>query len=278
VTGNAFGCLNTNPLYEFWLLPPSGGWQLAQAYSPSAVFKWDTTGKGGGTYRFSVWAKDAASGASYDAWDASLYYTINTKACTSLGVTASPASPVMAGTAVTITGVAATCPNPSYEFWILYPGAGSWQTAQAYSPAAAFNWDTTGKPAGTYRFSVWVKDATSAAPYDAWNAGQYFTLTTGCSSLAVTSSPPSSAAAGTAVAITGTASGCLHAGPLYEFWVLYPGSGTWTLAQAYSTSATLSWKTAGLPPGAYRFSVWVKDAGSGAAYDAWNADLYYTLT
>jgi hypothetical protein len=29
---------------------------------------------------------------------------------------------------------------------------------QPYWPSASFSWDTTGKPAGIYRFSVWVRD------------------------------------------------------------------------------------------------------------------------
>jgi len=33
---------------------------------------------------------------------------------------------------------------------------------QAYSTSATFNWNTTALAAGTYRFSVWVRDATSS--------------------------------------------------------------------------------------------------------------------
>jgi hypothetical protein len=55
--------------------------------------------------------------------------------------------------------------------------------AQAYSPSATFNWTTTGLPAGTYRFSVWVRDASSAGAtstslgtFDAF-VGASYTLT-----------------------------------------------------------------------------------------------------
>jgi hypothetical protein len=87
---------------------------------------------------------------------------------------------------------------------------------------------------------------------------------------------------GTAVTITGAASGCSN--PLYQFWILLPGSSTWTVAQAYSTSATLSWSSTGLPPGTYTFSVWVRDASSagGASTSLGNFDAFvgidYTLT
>ena len=49
---------------------------------------------------------------------------------------------------------------------------------------------------------------------------------------------------------------------MYQFWMLAPGSSTWTIAQPYSTSATFNWDTSALPAGTYRFSVWVRDASS----------------
>jgi hypothetical protein len=91
-------------------------------------------------------------------------------------VTASPASTAASGAKVTITGAATACSSPLYEFWILPPGAPTWQLAQAYSQSASYLWDTTGKTKGVYRFSVWAKDSGSAASYDSFNAGQYFTL------------------------------------------------------------------------------------------------------
>jgi hypothetical protein len=52
--------------------------------------------------------------------------------------------------------------------------------AQAYSASATFNWNTAGLPAGTYRFSVWVRDAsspgatsTSLGTFDAFVGASY---------------------------------------------------------------------------------------------------------
>jgi hypothetical protein len=278
VTGSATGC--PNPLYEFWQLNPgSATWQAVQPFSARSSFTWSTAGQPLGSYRFSVWVRDAASpGAygnglgAYDAFNASTYYSL-VPGCGSVAVSTTPASPAMVGSTVTVSGAAAGCvnPNPSYEFWILYPGSGTWRLAQAYTTSPGYSWSTTGLAPGTYRFSVWARDSSSSASYDAWNAGQYFTLTSGCSSIAVSATP------GNPVTIGGRASGCLNPTPLYEFWILYPGSGTWTLAQGYSTSAAYSWPTTGLPRGTYRFSVWVKDSSSSAPYDAWNAGQYWTL-
>jgi hypothetical protein len=187
---------------------------------------------------------------------------------------AAPASPQSAGTPVAITASASGCPNARYEFWILTSG-GSWTIAQSYSGAATFNWNTT-PPAGIYRYSVWVRDASSASGYDAFFPGTTYTLTTTpCTSVTASPAPSSPQAHGTPVTITASASGCSN--PRYEFWILAPGA-SWTIVQTYSSTATFSWNTTGLPAGIYRYSVWVRDNSSAAAYDAYFPGTTYTLT
>jgi len=281
-TGIGSGC--PNPRYEFWLFTPGVGWNLAQGYSPTATYGWSTAGLAGGTYRFSVWARDASSGNAYDSFSA-FDYVLTISSCTGMSAGAAPATPAEVGTGVDVTGSATGCPNPRYEFWLLAPGGG-WSLVQTYSAGATFKWTTAGRAPGTYRFSVWARDARSAgtngaAPftYDAFSAFDY-TLTT-CSTMTATPAPATSASIGTPVTVTGTAGGCTA--PQYEFWLLSPG-GSWSLVQAYSSSGTFNWKTGGLAPGAYRFSVWARDTNSpGVAgsspntYDTFSA-FDYTLT
>jgi N-acetyl-anhydromuramyl-L-alanine amidase AmpD len=297
VTATSSSC--PNPRYQFWLLvPDSGTWQMVRDYG-GPTFTWATAGKPAGTYRFSVWAEDAASPGThrnslghYDDFNAGKFFTLTSILCTSVAVSASPPPARMVGTAVSVTGQASGCPNPRYQFWILNPGSSTWQMARDYSTSATFSWSTGGKPAGTYRFSVWARDATSTGAftnslgsYDAFNAGQFFTLTPGCSSVSVSASPSSPRRAGTLVTITGAASGCLNANPLYQFWILNPGSSTWRMARDYGTSASFSWFTAGKAAGTYRFSVWVHDAGNTGVfvnslgrYDAFNAGQFFRLS
>jgi hypothetical protein len=275
-TASASGC--PNPLYQFWVLAPGDTWTIAQAYSSTATFNWSTTGLVPGTYYVSVWVRDASSAgaysSSYDAYAPGVAYTLTTAACPSVTASAAPASPQAVGTAVTITASSSGCPNPRYEFWILPPG-GSWTIVQPYSSAATFNWNTTGLAAGTYSYSVWVRDASSAASYDAFFPGTAYTLTsTTCASVTSSAAPASPQAAGTAVTITASASGCPNA--RYEFWILPPG-GSWTIMQAYSSSATFTWNTTP-PAGTYTYSVWVRDASSAAAYDAFFPGTTYSLT
>jgi hypothetical protein len=273
MTAGASGC--PNPSYQFWILTPgSSTWTIARPYSASATFNWTTTGLATGTYQFSVWARDASSVAGYDTYVPGFPYTLTPVACASATASAAPASPQTAGTPVTITASATGCPNPRYEFWMLPPG-GSWAIAQAYSAGATFNWITTGLASGTYNLSVWVRDASSAAAYDTYVPGFPFTLTsTACSGVTASAAPASPQAAGTAVTVTASASGCPNA--RYEFWTLPPG-GSWTIAQGYSSSATFNWNTTP-PAGTYRYSVWVRDASSAAGYDAFFPGTTYTLT
>src|SRR5260370_32724672 len=113
-------------------------------------------------YLYRVWVRDASSTAGVDAYFPGTAYTLRAQPCTSVTESAAPASPQVAGTAVIFSAVASGCTHPLYQFWILAPGSHTWTIVQAYSTSATFNWTTTGLPAGTYRFSVWVRDASSS--------------------------------------------------------------------------------------------------------------------
>lgn len=52
-----------------------------------------------------------------------------------------------------------------------------------------------------------------------------------------------------------------------------PG-GAWTIKQPFSGLASWAWNTVGLAPGLYQYGVWVKQAGSTAAYDAYFIGSY----
>jgi hypothetical protein len=262
-------------------------WGIVQPYSSTNTYSWVTLGLPPGTYRFSVWARNAGSGSAYDTFNA-FDYVLTTSACTGMTASASPATSAGIGTPVTVTGTASGCPNPRYEFWLRTPG-GAWSLARGYATSNTFVLSTAGRGAGTYRFSVWARDASSSgsngtAPYtyDAFQAFDYTLTITPCTGMSASAVPASTAPRGTTIAVTGSASGCSN--PLYEFWLKNP-SGTWTLVQGWTATATYNWQTTtATPPGSYRFSVWARDgSSSGTAgtapytYDAFSA-FDYTLT
>lgn len=274
-----------NPRYEFWMQPPGGTWRVVQGYSTNPTYNWNTTWLVPGTYRFSVWARDMNSrgpfGSAPNTYDsfARLDYPLTVQPCTGMTATATPSAAVVGG-AVTITGAATGCPNPSYEFWLQPPG-GAWSIAQPYSTSASFTWNTAGRPAGNYRVSVWARDASSLGTgggsgytYDAFYGFPYTLSTPNCAGMTAAANPATTANRGTQVTITASVSGCPN--PLYEFWLLPPG-GTWRVVQGYTSSATFTWNTtAAMPAGKYRFSVWTRDAYSPNAYDSFSA-FDYTL-
>ena len=205
ITGAASGPNCASPQFRFWIKAPGGSWVIVLDYGSTNTYTWSTPATAG-TYNLSVHARASGSSLAYESF-ASIPYTLVPANCTSVTVSAAPASPQLAGTAVTITASASGCPNPRYEFWIQAPG-GSWTIVQSYSSNATFNWNTTGKAPGTYHYSVWVRDTSSAASYDAYFPGTAYTLTTtACSSVTASAMPSSPQAADTTVTITASASG-----------------------------------------------------------------------
>src|SRR3989442_1385835 len=166
-TATATGC--PNPTYQFWLLPPGGGWSVTQAYSSSNTWNWSTSGVATGTYTLDVYARDASSTAAYDAHiSPNPTYVLNGAAaptCTSVTESANPVSPQAAGATVKFTATATGCPNPLYQFWLQAPGGGG-AAPQAYSPTTPGNWTPRGLGPGPYPLDVSPRDATPTAAYD----------------------------------------------------------------------------------------------------------------
>jgi hypothetical protein len=267
LSASASGC--PQPTYEFWVQPPGGAWQVLQGWSSAASATWNTSGLATGTYLLDVWARESGSGAQYEAHLApnpsySLSYG---PPCTAVSLQSSPVSPQMQGVTVTFTASASGCPQPQYEFWLQPPG-GAWQMLQAYSGAASVTWNSTGQPVGTYLLDVWARQTGSPAQYEAHlspNPAYTINPQPTCSAVTLAANPSGSAQTGTAVVFTAAATGCPN--PTYEFWLQPPG-GAWQILQAYSSSPSVTWNTAGLASGAYLLDVWVRQSGSAAQWEA----------
>jgi alpha-tubulin suppressor-like RCC1 family protein len=277
ITLNAGSSTCSNPEYQFWMLAPgSSTYTIIQPYSSSPSFNWtsDTTP---GNYILEVWVKDASSSGAYDV-DALIGYTILSPGptCTGATLTATPASPADTGTAIALNASSSTCSNPEYQFWMLAPGSSTYTIIQPYSSSPSFNWTSDTTP-GNYILEVWVKDASSLAAYDSDSVLGYTITSTGqeaCSNATLTATPASPEATGTAITLNAGSSTCSN--PQYQFWMLAPGSSTYTIIQPYSSSPSFNW-TSDTTPGMYILEVWVKDASSAASYDT-DAVIGYTIT
>jgi hypothetical protein len=305
IAANAGTC--ADPRFQFWILRPGTQiWKVAQAYSTDSTYEWDTASMPAGSYRFSIWARDGASAGVASnvlgSWDVymmlphTLIAPATSTPCTAVTATATPPEPQYAGAMVAITASAADCPDPRYEFWILKDGSMTWQLAQAYSTSDTFNWDTTGvigyeAAGGIHRFSVWAKDASSLGSagnvlgtWDRYTVRDYFIRSTPCQSVSATTSPGSPAVVGTSVRFAATANGSCP-NPLFEFWLLPPGSQTWQRARSYNADPAFTWNTTGKKRGMWSVIVMDHDqstagVGGGNPVTRWDQFyfFYYTLT
>jgi hypothetical protein len=273
-TASASTCASPN--YEFWMRAASqSSWQLIQGYSGAATYNWNSTGAAPGVVNFGVWARDSHNSVAYEAFN-STPFTItpgSVGGCATASDAAVPTSVAQgSGTHVVVTGSSTGCAHasPLYEFWALWQGTSIWQIVQPYSTAVSYDWNSTGALPGTEHFGVWVKDAQSTATYDAFNSTPVTVTPAACASVAL-AAVPTSVTGGVHSILTATPTGCTNASPLYEFWAKWSGTSTWVMIRGYSTVATYDWNSAGAAAGTETFGVWIKDAGSTAAYDNFNS-------
>jgi hypothetical protein len=162
ITFTASSSTCNTPHYQFWLMPPGGGWLIKLPFGPSTTWTWNTTGYAAGTYQVGVWVKQAGSTATHDAYFIGTYQ-LDVGACTAATISVSPSSPQLPKTVVTFTATAVGCTTPSYEFWYLAPGF-NWVVARHFSTDPT--WNAAGQVPANYRVGVWVLQAGSTNSHD----------------------------------------------------------------------------------------------------------------
>src|SRR6266849_2165914 len=141
-------------------------------------------------------------------------FTFGNEVCTAVTAQANNSGPTTTAPSgfatliqvLTVTG----CTHPLFKYWVLNPG-GSWTAISPYTSRTDWWWDNGGPEApGSYTWSVWVQDATSAGTTcdslgckDAFKPGTAFTLTLQpCTVVNAVASPSSPQARGTTITIT----------------------------------------------------------------------------
>ncbi|MDX6255951.1 MAG: hypothetical protein QOJ11_2285, partial [Frankiales bacterium] len=266
-TASSTGC--SSPQYQFWILPPGGSWTIAQPYSPTATWSFDSSDYSGANFQVGVWTRQAGAANAHDSFFVSTYWIHAGAGCVVSALNPSAASPQAIGSTVTFTPAQTSCSN-QYKFWILPPG-GSWRVVQSYGAGTTWAWNTRGYAPGVYEVGVWEGRSSTPTAHESYAITSFTLQEGGCGSASLAPSAAQPQAPGTSITFTASSIGC--SSPQYEFWLLRPG-GTWTVARGYSAASSWTWNTAGLAPGTYQVGVWALATGSTATRDSYFIGSY----
>jgi len=185
--------------------------------------------------------------------------------------TASTVFPVAAGTTVTWTAQAKGGSGTyEYKFWQF--SNGSWSVLQDYSARTTATW--TPMAAGMALFQVWVRNAGSAATYEAWAQTPFVSVVTSELRVLDLTVPAAPVAVNSPVTLTTTLSGGVA--PQVRYWVLHRETGAWTMIRDYGVAQATWTPTA---TGHYLVEVWVRNAASTAKFDTYrDAATWITAT
>ncbi len=248
----------------------TSAWTIVRDYAASNTFTWTPSLSEIGKYFFQVWVLNAGSTAFYDAYASTAAFDISGPPPTITSFTSSPVSPSPAGVAMTWTAVATGGVAPLQYLFALYDAqAGTWSVPQNYGTSNTFTWIPTALQAGQYQIQVWVRNAGSGNTYDAFK-GVPFTIGP-LQPLAVSGFPVLPGLprpVGTTIIWQANTTGGMA--PLqYAFYRYSAATGTWSLAQNWSTNKLFTWTPAPAEAGNYQLQVWVRNAGTASGFDAY---------
>lgn len=263
ITWTATASGGTAPLqYQFWIYSSSGGmWIVGQHYSTNNTFTWAPPE---GTNAVQVWVRSAGSGASYDSWLGSGFFSVVgsggvrvTSLTANVGFPASPTTPI------TWTA-SATGGSVEYQFWMYRASTSAWSILRDWSSHPQVTWTAGIGDTGLHAVQVWVRRIGSSAAFEDWRGTDFFNITDATGLTLTTNRPLTGLRNGDVVVFTAHVSG--GSGPWdYRFYG-FNGS-TWIVLQEYTANQNaFAW---GMSPGTRALQVWIRASGSSAPYELW---------
>ncbi len=256
ITANPTCPQGTVPKYSYFTRAgTTGPWHLRAAWI-GPTWTWSAGALPNGTDQILVWVSDGP----YAAPQAEAVVSVRVAPpppCSAASATAQP-DLLVVGTTVTVNA-GATCPSgtlPKYSYFTRAGTSGAWHLRAAWI-GPTWQWPTTGLPNGTDQVLVWASDG----PYTVPQAQAVAAITVGppppCTAITV-SAQPSSATAGTSIAVSASATCPSGTLPKYSYFTRAGTSGRWTLRAAW-IGPTWTWPTGGLAAGTYQVLVWASD-------------------
>jgi len=191
---------------------------------------------------------------------------------------------VTAGAQVTLTATGScTTGTPEYLFMVEEP-TGQWSTFRTYG-GDSVTWDTTYAFAANtftpYVFYAKVRAQGSTDTWEGYSSNIYFTVSGGrlfCGAAGVTTSPPSTVAAGNNLTLIGTSS-CAAGSPAEYKYMMRDPAGQWRTLRDFDTFPNYKFNTAGMLGGTYTFYNFVRRRYS-AAYAKYEvvSSITFSLT
>ncbi len=252
--------------YQFkWWVWNGSAWTVAREWGTGNTLTW--TPPAPGNYEVHAWVRN--NGVTADTWQAwgRLTYTVTAAPTASLptmsSVTATQASPQVAGTPLTLTATATGGTAP-YQFkWWVWNGS-AWTVAREWGTGNTLTWTPT--VPGAYEVHAWVRNnGVTADTWQAWGRLAYTVTATPAPTMAsVTANRTGIRPVGRSVTLTATATG--GTAPYQFKWWVWNGSA-WSVAQEWAPGNTLRWTPTA--PGDYEVHAWVRN--NGVTADAWQA-------
>src|SRR5688572_19745916 len=186
-------------------------------------------------------------------------------------------SPIPTGAPVTWTAYASGGPTLEYQFSRQDQVTGTWSVVQNYSAQNNFTWTPALGQEGTYVMRVWARIPGSSEAFDAQRSTGPFTVANGSVKIgSIEADVALPAPVGSPITFKAKATG--GPAPLqYRFYRLNRQTNTWTLARDYSPVDSYTWTPAAGQEGPYTVQVWVRGAGSTAAYDAFRSSDTFAI-
>lgn len=275
-TGNASG--GTGPLqYKFVRYSGSTGWSVAQDYTTKNTYTWFPAA---GSHAVQVWVRNAGSTAPYDVYAGTEMFTVTSAGARVTSFTADKTYPAAYGMPITWTATAsAGGAAVEYQFWRWSSSTG-WVLGRDYSSNNTFTWFP---PLGSNAVQVWVRIPGSGVVYQDWRGTGLFdvvsTLAAGTArltGLTVSGGFPVSFMAPS----TWTATATGGSGPLeYKFFLYDVTSRNWTVFRDWAGSNQAVLPALGVSgSGPHAVQVWVRSAGSTAAYEDWRSTEIFNIS
>jgi hypothetical protein len=280
ITWRAVASGGPGPLeYRFYRLSrATNQWTLVQDYAPSNSYTWTPSSTDAGTYAIQAWVRRVGSAQANDAWWSTADFQIANVAPVIRSITSDAGPPVATGAPVTWRVDAGGGPGAlQYQFWLYSIARDSWSMVRDFATSNAFSWTPGPWDAGTYQVQVAIRRAGATAA-EASSATSPFDVVASSMPSVPTLTRDTGTTLRPGMPIVWTAKVAGGVAPLeYAFARWNSATLQYQLLQGYSWDNSFAWMPTPGDEGVYVLQVFVRRAGTTAAYDTYTTTPSFVI-